>query len=91
MGDDPNRQGNSRRWLTQEVDNSLARLGTDWIDVYQMHRFDPARDIDETLGALTDLVHAGKIRYFGTSTFPAHAIVEAQCVAERRNWERLRR
>jgi aryl-alcohol dehydrogenase-like predicted oxidoreductase len=89
MGDDPNRQGNSRRWLTQEVDNSLARLGTDWIDVYQMHRPDPATDIDETLGALTDLVHAGKIRYFGTSTFPAHAIVEAQCVAERRNRERF--
>jgi aryl-alcohol dehydrogenase-like predicted oxidoreductase len=89
MGDDPNRQGNSRRWLTQEVDNSLARLGTDWIDLYQMHRPDPATDINETLGALTDLVHAGKIRYFGTSTFPAHAIVEAQWVAERRNRERF--
>jgi aryl-alcohol dehydrogenase-like predicted oxidoreductase len=89
MGDDANWQGNSRRWLTQEVDNSLARLGTDWIDLYQIHRPDPATDIDETLGALTDLVRAGKIRYFGTSTFPAHAIVEAQCVAERRNRERF--
>src|SRR6058998_1130939 len=89
MGGDSNRQGNSRRWLTQEVDNSLARLGTDWIDLYQIHRPDPATDIDETLGALTDLVRAGKIRYFGTSTFPAHAIVEAQCVAERRNRERF--
>jgi aryl-alcohol dehydrogenase-like predicted oxidoreductase len=89
MGDDPNHQGNSRRWLTQEVDNSLSRLGTDWIDLYQIHRPDPATDIDETLGALTDLVRAGKIRYFGTSTFPAHAIVEAQWVAQRRSRERF--
>jgi aryl-alcohol dehydrogenase-like predicted oxidoreductase len=89
MGDDPNRQGNSRRWLTQEVDNSLTRLGTDWIDLYQIHRPDPATDIDETLGVLTDLVRAGKIRSFGTSTFPAHAIVEAQWVAHRRNRERF--
>lgn len=89
MGDDPNRQGNSRRWLTQEVDNSLTRLGTDWIDLYQIHRPDPATDIDETLGVLTDLVRAGKVRYFGTSTFPAHAIVEAQWVAQRRNRERF--
>jgi len=89
MGDDPNRRGNSRRWLMQEVDNSLRRLGTDWIDLYQIHRPDPDTDIDETLGALTDLVRTGKIRYFGSSTFPAHAIVEAQWVAERRNRERF--
>jgi aryl-alcohol dehydrogenase-like predicted oxidoreductase len=89
MGDDPNRRGNSRRWLMQEVDNSLRRLGTDWIDLYQIHRPDPETDIDETLGALTDLVRTGKIRYFGSSTFPAHAIVEAQWVAERRNRERF--
>jgi len=89
MGDDPNRQGNSRRWITQEVDNSLRRLGTDWIDLYQIHRPDLETDIDETLGALSDLVRAGKIRYFGSSTFPAHAIVEAQWVAERRNRERF--
>ena len=89
MGDDPNRQGNSRRWITQEVDNSLRRLGTDWIDLYQIHRPDLRTDIDETLGALTDLVRLGKIRYFGSSTFPAHAIVEAQWVAERRNRERF--
>jgi aryl-alcohol dehydrogenase-like predicted oxidoreductase len=89
MGDDPNRRGNSRRWLMQEVDNSLRRLGTDWIDLYQIHRPDPETDIDETLGALTDLVRLGKIRYFGSSTFPAHAIVEAQWVAERRNRERF--
>jgi aryl-alcohol dehydrogenase-like predicted oxidoreductase len=89
MGDAPNRRGNSRRWITQEVEHSLRRLGTDWIDLYQIHRPDPTTDIDETLGALTDLVRAGKIRSFGHSTFPAHMIVEAQWVAERRNRERF--
>jgi aryl-alcohol dehydrogenase-like predicted oxidoreductase len=88
MGDDPNRRGNSRRWVMQEVDASLRRLQTDWIDLYQVHRWDPETDLDETLGALTDLVRAGKIRYFGSSTFPAHVIVEAQWVAERRGRER---
>ena len=89
MGDDPNQYGNSRRWILQEVDNSLRRLRTDWIDLYQIHRPEPDTDIDETLGALTDLVRAGKIRYFGSSTFPAHAIVEAQWVAQRRGRERF--
>jgi aryl-alcohol dehydrogenase-like predicted oxidoreductase len=89
MGDDPNQFGNSRRWIFQEVDASLRRLRTDWIDLYQVHRPEPDTDIDETLGALTDLVRAGKIRYFGSSTFPAHAIVEAQWVAERRGRERF--
>jgi aryl-alcohol dehydrogenase-like predicted oxidoreductase len=89
MGDDPNARGSSRRWITQAIDNSLRRLGTDWIDLYQMHRPDPETDIDETLGVLTDLVRAGKIRYFGSSTFPAHEIVEAQWVAERRGRERF--
>jgi aryl-alcohol dehydrogenase-like predicted oxidoreductase len=89
MGDDPNERGNSRRWIMQEVDNSLRRLQTDWIDLYQVHRPEPSTDIDETLGALTDLVHAGKIRYLGHSTFPAHEIVEAQWVAERRARERF--
>ncbi|MGZ4174375.1 MAG: aldo/keto reductase [Solirubrobacteraceae bacterium] len=89
MGDDPNEFGNSRRWITQEVDNSLRRLGTDWIDLYQIHRPELDTDLDETLGALTDLVRAGKIRYFGSSTFPAAAIVEAQWVAERRGRERF--
>jgi len=88
MGDGPNRRGNSRRWIVAEVENSLRRLGTDWIDVYQVHRYDPAVDLDVTLGALTDLVHAGKIRYFGHSTWPASAIVEAQWTAERRALER---
>jgi aryl-alcohol dehydrogenase-like predicted oxidoreductase len=89
MGDDPNQFGNSRRWIIQEVENSLRRLKTDWIDLYQVHRPEPDTDIDETLGALTDLVRAGKIRYFGSSTFPAWQIVEAQWVAERRNRERF--
>ena len=89
MGDDPNERGNSRRWIMREVDASLRRLGTDWIDLYQVHRFDEGTDLDETLGALTDLVRAGKIRYLGSSTFPAHLIVEAQWVAERRGRERF--
>jgi len=89
MGDDPNEAGNSRRWIMQEVDNSLRRLGTDWIDLYQIHRPEPATDVGETLGALTDLVRAGKIRYLGSSTFPPSQIVEAQWVAERRGRERF--
>jgi aryl-alcohol dehydrogenase-like predicted oxidoreductase len=89
MGDGPNRSGNSRRWIFQEVEQSLRRLGTDWIDLYQVHRPEPSTDIDETLGALTDLVRAGKIRYFGSSTFPAEEIVEAQWASERRGRERF--
>jgi aryl-alcohol dehydrogenase-like predicted oxidoreductase len=88
MGDDPNRRGNSRRWIIAEVENSLRRLGTDWIDIYQVHRYDPAVDLEVTLGALTDLVRAGKIRYFGHSTWPASAIVEAQWTAQRRALDR---
>ena len=90
MGDDPNSQGNSRRWIIAECENSLRRLGTDYIDLYQIHRPDESVDIDETLGALSDLVHQGKIRNFGSSTFPAEQIVEAQWVAERRGRERFR-
>ena len=90
MGDEPNHGGNSRRWIIAEVENSLRRLQTDWIDLYQIHRPQPATDIDETLGALSDLVHQGKIRYFGHSTFPASEIVEAQWTAERRGRERFR-
>jgi aryl-alcohol dehydrogenase-like predicted oxidoreductase len=89
MGTDPNFRGNSRRWIIAECEHSLRRLGTDYIDLYQIHRPDPGCDIDETLGALSDLVHAGKIRYFGSSTFPAHAVVEAQWVAQRRGRERF--
>ncbi|MFL5894166.1 MAG: aldo/keto reductase [Thermoleophilaceae bacterium] len=89
MGDDPNEFGNSRRWITREVDNSLRRLGTDWIDLYQIHRPEADTAIDETLGALTDLVRQGKVRYIGCSTFPASQIVEAQWVAERRSRERF--
>ncbi len=89
MGDDPNAAGNSRRWIMAECEHSLRRLGVDYIDLYQIHRPDPTVDIDETLGALSDLQHAGKIRAFGSSTFPAHQIVEAQWVAERRGRERF--
>ncbi len=89
MGRDPNMQGNSRRWIIQACENSLRRLQTDYIDLYQIHRPDPSTDIDETLGALTDLVRAGKVRYLGSSTFPASEIVEAQWVAEKRQRERF--
>jgi aryl-alcohol dehydrogenase-like predicted oxidoreductase len=90
MGEDPNQRGNSRRWIVKEVDNSLRRLQTDYIDLYQVHRPDHNTDIDETLGALSDLVHEGKIRLLGSSTFPAEEIVEAQWTAEKRGRERFR-
>src|ERR1700710_1495097 len=81
MGDDPNQFGNSRRWIVREVEDSRRRLKTAWIDLYQIHRPEADTDIDETLGALTDLVRAGKVRYIGSSTFPASQIVEAQWTA----------
>ncbi len=90
MGADPNMTGNSRRWIMREVESSLRRLKTDWIDLYQIHRPDPTCDIDDTLGALSDLVHQGKVRAIGCSTFPADLIVEAQWVAERRGPRALR-
>jgi len=89
MGEGRNQAGNSRRWIMEEVEASLRRLRTDWIDLYQVHRPEVFMDIDETLGALTDLVRAGKIRYLGSSTFPADQIVEAQWTAERRGRERF--
>jgi aryl-alcohol dehydrogenase-like predicted oxidoreductase len=90
MGEGRNRSGNSRRWIVKEVEESLRRLQTDWIDLYQVHRPDPATDIEETLGVLGDLVTAGKIRTFGCSSFPAEEIVEAHHVAERRGLQRFR-
>jgi aryl-alcohol dehydrogenase-like predicted oxidoreductase len=87
MGRDRNAFGNSKRWIVAECENSLRRLGTDYIDLYQIHRPEPATDIDDTLGALSDLIRAGKVRYAGSSTFPAYQIVEAQWVAERRSRE----
>jgi len=90
MGADPNQQGNSRRWIIRECENSLRRLGTDYIDLYQIHRPEPEiTDVDETLGALSDLIRAGKILYAGSSTFPASQIVQAQWTAERRGRERF--
>jgi aryl-alcohol dehydrogenase-like predicted oxidoreductase len=85
-----NRSGNSRRWITRAVDDSLRRLGTDWIDLYQIHRPDHTTDIEETLWVLSDLVSAGKIRAFGCSAFPAEDIVEAYHVADRRGYGRFR-
>ena len=90
MGKDVNMRGNSRRWIVREVENSLRRLQTEYIDLYQMHRPDPDTDIDETLSALSDLVHSGKVRAVGSSTFPAEQIVEAQWVADRRGHVRFR-
>jgi aryl-alcohol dehydrogenase-like predicted oxidoreductase len=90
MGDDPNQRGASRRWIMTEVENSLRRLQTDYIDLYQIHRPDPGTDIDEALAALSDLIHAGKVRAIGSSSMPASEIVEAQWVAERRGLERFR-
>jgi aryl-alcohol dehydrogenase-like predicted oxidoreductase len=89
MGEDPNRQGSSRRWITRAVEDSLRRLDTDWIDLYQVHRPCTDTDIEETLSALTDLVRQGKVRYIGHSTFPASQIVEAQWVARDRHRERF--
>ncbi len=87
--DDPNMKGNSRRWIVQAVESSLRRLKTDWIDLYQIHRWDPGTDHEETLGTLTDLQRAGKIRYVGSSTYPPSAIVEAQWVASKRGLTRF--
>jgi aryl-alcohol dehydrogenase-like predicted oxidoreductase len=89
MGEDPNQRGASRRWLMTAVENSLRRLQTDHIDLYQIHRPDPDTDIEETLSALSDLIHSGKVRAIGSSTMPASDIVEAQWVAERRGLERF--
>jgi aryl-alcohol dehydrogenase-like predicted oxidoreductase len=90
MGDDPNHRGNSRRWLVRACEDSLRRLRTDHIDLFQLHRPDPDTDLDETLGALSDLVRAGKVRAVGTSTFQAEEIVEALWVADMRGHVRLR-
>jgi aryl-alcohol dehydrogenase-like predicted oxidoreductase len=89
MGSGPNQGGGTRYWIMRECEASLRRLGTDHIDLYQVHRPDPSMEVDETLAALTDLVHQGKVRYLGSSTYPASAIVEAQWVAERRQRERF--
>ncbi|HWG23293.1 aldo/keto reductase [Actinospica sp.] len=90
MGEDPNHGGNSRRWITAAVEDSLRRLRTDHLDLYQVHRPDPTVDVEETLSALSDLIRSGKVRAIGTSSFPASEIVEAQWVSERRGLERFR-
>jgi aryl-alcohol dehydrogenase-like predicted oxidoreductase len=90
MGQDINMKGNSRRWIVREVENSLRRLQTDYLDLYQIHRPDQHTDIEETLSALSDLVHSGKVRAIGSSTFPAAQIVEAQWTAQKRGYVRFR-
>src|SRR6476646_12234996 len=87
---DPNARGGSRRWIVRAVEDSLRRLGTDHVDLYQVHRPSPDTDVEETLGALTDLVHQGKARYLGSSSYSGSQIVEAQWVARERNLERFR-
>ena len=89
IGQDPNHQGASRRWIVTAVENSLRRLRTEHIDLYQLHRPDPRTDIEETLSALTDLIRSGKVRAIGASQTPASDIVEAQWVAERRDLARF--
>ncbi|MEV6368094.1 aldo/keto reductase [Micromonospora musae] len=88
MGDALNNRGGSRRWLVTALDDSLRRLGVDHVDLYQMHRWDPSTSDEETLSALTDLQRAGKIRYFGSSTFPAHRIVQARWAARENHLSR---
>jgi aryl-alcohol dehydrogenase-like predicted oxidoreductase len=90
MGEDPNRRGGSRRWIVRAVEDSLRRLGTDWIDLYQVHRPEPGVDVEETLSALTDLVRQGKVRYIGSSSYSGGQIVEAQWTARERRLERFR-
>jgi aryl-alcohol dehydrogenase-like predicted oxidoreductase len=89
MSKERNHRGGSRRWIMKSVEDSLRRLNTDYIDLYQVHRLDQHTDLEETLGALTDLVRSGKVRYLGSSTYPPEWIVEAQWVAERRQRERF--
>jgi aryl-alcohol dehydrogenase-like predicted oxidoreductase len=88
MGEDANQGGTSRRWIIKAVEDSLRRLNTDWIDLYQVHRYEAGIGIEETLGALTDLVHQGKVRYVGSSVFPPSAIVQAQWAARDRGLQR---
>src|SRR6201991_664844 len=89
MDDRPNHSGGSRKWIMQEAENSLRRLKTDYIDLYQVHRPSATMDVEETLGALTDLVRQGKVRYIGSSSYPASQIVEAQWVSRERNLARF--
>src|SRR5690349_8078569 len=90
MSRDPNARGSSRRWIIRACEDSLRRLGTDHIDLYQLHRPDEHTDLDETMDALSELVRSGKVRAVGSSTFPAEHIVEAQWVSERRGFVKLR-
>ncbi|HEY3610646.1 MAG TPA: aldo/keto reductase [Pseudonocardiaceae bacterium] len=87
--DGPNGQGLSRKAIMAEIDNSLRRLGTDFVDLYQIHRWDPRTPIEETMSALHDVVKAGKARYLGASSMWAWQFAKAQQVAERNGWTRF--
>ena len=89
MSDDPNHRGGSRKWIFRAVEDSLQRLQTDYIDLYQVHRPSPDTDVEETLGALSDLVHQGKVRYIGSSSYSASQIVEAQWAARENRLSRF--
>ncbi|MDE8669892.1 aldo/keto reductase [Pseudarthrobacter sp. H3Y2-7] len=89
MSEDPNHRGGSRRWIIREVEDSLRRLNTDYLDLYQVHRSSPDTDVAETLGALTDLVRQGKVRYIGSSSYSGSHIVEAQWASRERRLERF--
>ncbi|MEW8977522.1 MAG: aldo/keto reductase [Symbiobacterium sp.] len=88
-GDGPNDRGTSRKHIMDAVDASLRRLQTDYIDLYQVHRWDPETPIEETMRALEDLVRSGKVRYIGCSNFAAWQIVKANAVADRHGWARF--
>jgi aryl-alcohol dehydrogenase-like predicted oxidoreductase len=89
MGEGPNRGGGSRKWIMREVEDSLTRLGTDYIDLYQVHRPSALMDVEETLGALSDLVHQGKVRYIGSSSYSGSQIVEAQVASRDGHYARF--
>jgi aryl-alcohol dehydrogenase-like predicted oxidoreductase len=89
VGDGPNERGASRRSVMAAIDVSLRRLQTDYVDLYQVHHFDPLTPLEETLGALDDIVRAGKVRYIGCSNFAAWQIVKSLWISDRRSWQRF--
>src|SRR5262249_4954782 len=89
MSDDPNDRGLSRKHLVSSIDGSLKRLGMDYVDLYQMHRWDADTPIDETLRALDDIVRSGKARYIGASSMAAWQFMKALAISDRHGWTRF--